>query len=429
MRCFPFRSFYFALLICSSRQTVAVDTPTVEFLYARLQATISAIENCKLVLANKGNYIQLTDGKTNPQVNRYEFWIAGDHLQMHQFPTTIDVSENWRSNTNKSPIPQTTQTLGKRAGSTYFVRPTGDQVWSEFVNVGEERKTPFQLNYLTSASIRPLPTLFAPFVTLRRAWVSANESVYVNSLAQIPVARWKMAGTEIHDGINLIVVEVAKTESPASVTLSKHPGQLELVPIWRCWFVPDKGYLPVRIVDAMNYRYNGKEFTLKWNAPSTQTFEATEIKNVFDDFWYPIAGMQETFSPDPSKPAGVFDPDLLVDLGLSTDLIELDLNLIPSTRIEWQVNTLEKIASDTSLWCEPPNGCLVVNMDTDAMRIQGRSHDESQAILTSHGIIKPQVSPIERKRSLAMIVVLLAVNVLIVLAILATSFRKRFANR
>jgi len=404
------------VLVFLAQSGVQSGDLTPELLKQELQRSIAALESCHALVANRGDFSSLAEDRSGAGVTGFEFWISGEHLQMQQFPATQDASTEWFQRFEPRAKPLDSASLGTIEGLTYLVRTDQTPNWVQFLRVPKSRPSAIPTNYLTSSTKRQLPLFLAPLIAVGRNWNLVGESPYVDSVAQAPISRWQILGKHELDGQEMLVVDVRTTETFVPVPLKRHSGSLELSPVWRCWFSLENGHCPMRITTSMRYRYGDKDFAAAVDPRSPNVYRVSEVQNVYGDLWYPVAGAVESYGLDPKQKAVEFDPDAIVDEGVASGEVQDTSAYVLMIQREWRVTRLEPISPELPLWVAPPDGTLVVDLETDRMTIAGKSESESREILADEGILSPRPTggtPSRSNRTW----ILLAINVIAIAGI------------
>jgi len=352
-----------------------------------LEQTVRKLDNCHIVVANRGDQTKLNSTSTPGKATFLDIWLCGDQAQFRLIPST-DLNDPWWDGDTFKPssAPLTSDNLDSLPGLKACVRPRGDYCWAESRQISKNLNAPYPSLYSCSKSILPTQVFYVPLVDLNRAWSSPSRRgiwFALNHVIQQPLKFWKVISSERLNGVDAIIVEVDKKPT-VKLELDRYEKPLSITPVWKVWFSasPDDGYFPLRIENSMRYEFRGSEFRLETSpsSPSSLVFEAQEITKFDEGLWFPRKGKEETYSFDPAT-AVAFNPDRIVDEFLDKGRYYVDKKKVITTRREWYVFDLQTIDPASELWFDPPKGVCVHDVDSDTHFIAGVSEEESRKIL------------------------------------------------
>jgi len=435
-----FRRLLFAFAAVNlTPSVVSSEEFTKELLHQSLQKTIAALDSLHMVVAIRGDNVSIQQiisdngipvrrgGVSEPHFNVSfnEIWADGDNVQLREHFQEPNKSDSWWEGFQVTDAPLTADTLDSVVGRKVCFRPEKELMWADYIKIPDSRKSVYRAMYSVSNSPKPTPSIVAPLIELNRKWVPPELSggmLIVNSVSQIPVDKWKVIGREKVDGSEAVKVEIVQPGS-IPLQLKRHSGTLTVTRLWNCWFSIAQGHCPIKIIDSIRYGFGGKEYDYERGDGMDPMFRyvASDVKNVFDDIWFPMAGMQETYIPDYGvmKP---FDSDVVVDK-LIADGKYIDREpFFLDTRREWKVLILDQFTSVDNLWFDAPSGSCIRNIDAGTLRMQGMSVEDSRKFLNPTGL-NPSNAPLPKRRNLPL--VLISINAIIVFGLLLAYFLKR----
>lgn len=419
------------------------EEPTKELLHQTLQKTIAALSSSHLVVAVRGDNVSIQNtlskegvrvrqaGAPVPHFNvRFnEIWADGDNVQLRELVQEPNESDSWWEGFQATAAPLTADTLDSVAGRKSCFRPAQELMWADYITIPDSKTSAYRAMYSVSRSAQPIPGLFVPLVELNRKWVPPELSggmPILNRVSQIPLEHWKVIGREEIGDSETVKVEIRQPESN-SFPLKRRSATLTVTPIWVCWFSISQGYCPVKIISSIRYGIEGKEYDYVRSdqLDPMVRYVASDVKNVFDDIWFPLTGKQETYLPDygSMKP---FDADVAVDKCIADGKYIDREPFFLNTRREWKVLTLDKLPGVADLWFEAPNGTCIRDVDTGTLRMQGMSDEESRQFLkpassvSSSGSVTP---PLPEPRTISFVVI--SLNAAIVCGLVLSYFVKR----
>jgi peroxiredoxin len=357
--------------------------PTVEQLYQHLQRTRRQLENCRVVVANRGDQNQLnTDENIHPNVWFTDTWLSGDNAQQHWMVRPANGQTPWWTGFKLVDKPFTTATVSQLEGGLFCVRDSGNVQCADLGPAYRSDRLLYPILYSASQTARQPPlTPFVPLAMHNRKWnpYSGGASA-VDSIAQLPLSRWKVLRFDQLGDTKVVLVEVTKEPKGRAVLAKRHSGTLTIMPIWLAWFSLEPTYFPLKVESAAWYEWQGKRYDFERTEYSViQRFTAGDLTDYGSGFWFPRSGSEKTFYPKDKAPP--FDVDSLVDNLLKNGKAIRRDKLVLSTHREWQVLKLQAIDPKTSLWIDPPKGACVLTLETGARRIEGLTEEESRKLL------------------------------------------------
>jgi hypothetical protein len=406
LACLPLLATWFV-----ATSTVAAGNDlTAETLHHALRQAVGKLDRCHLVLATRVNSTSPEGRSVGHDVQFFDVWMNADNVQLREVSAKPNDKELWWNGFQQQTEPLTKKKLSSVEWRIVCVRTTGDIVWADFVRLPERPKFPnaalstmsrrarvavaegmirssqYATLYSTSRTVRRAPNLdfFVPLIELNRRWASgelAGGSPVVNDVSQVPFDKWRIVGKEHFAGTDVVKVEVPRGET-FQFPLKRHVGALSFTSLWTCWFGVNDGFVARKIVNSVRYGIAGREYPYERapGMPPLLVYEASDVRQPIPGVWFPMAGFQETYLPDyaNTKP---FDADVVVDSLVSRGkFVDHDVYRL-SGRREWRVLNLATIPANLYLWIDPPDGTVIRSGETGALRIQGKSDEESRKIL------------------------------------------------
>lgn len=403
-----------------------------------LEHTARNLYHCHLTAANRtvvATPIVATDEETRRSTDAamalqkatfLELWLSGDNVQFRAFEGQGDFNDStwWKDDRFKpSASPIAPKTLLELPGNKVFLRTQGEFTFADVRAISDNQNLPYEAIYSRGKSADyVLPLFYLPLIDIGRNWSTDRERAWlpVNTLLSIPVSSWRLVGPAKLRGEDTILVEVSRRKTKTA-KVPKHGEQISYTPVWKVWFStdPGKGFFPLKMESSTLFEFRGKQFQVERPDESRAAivFEAFEIRQYGDGIWLPSHGRQDlAASADPSA-AFSYDLTSIVELYIRDGKVVDNSKYELGTRNEWRLLSLEKITPTDGLWCEPTEGAMVIDNDTNTKFMVGLTPSQTAELLARH--MTPSQSHVLRW-------VLLCVNAAIITLILARiAWRRR----
>ena len=363
--------------------------PTANELLHQLDATVQRLRHVRVVLADRSVSRQQPDGPSEVLIRWHELFLNDNDVQLRS-DWILEDKTDWWASFAVSKVPLTGETVSSFDGIKLCYRPQGKLNHAEIINVSPTKELPYLISYAGYSSPRTLG-IFAPLLVPGRLWERPDLNLnggllLVDMLTRTDGKRWEIIGRERLTNDNTIKVVIPISDGPFVPELKNHDGKLEMSSVWYVWFTDDQHHFPVRIESDQRYVYDGRTIPLIYATDGRPgpIYSANGYKDFGNGLWYPESGKEIVYSvaagTGPGPTTGAI-ADAIVDEYLENGHYTVSQSFFPSLKREWKALAIEEIDSSTSLWIEPPQGAMFINVDTGVEQIIGKTVEETSEIL------------------------------------------------